>query len=309
MHEHTRDGCKAPIRDGQDQRTPLAPRPPFAANAPVDCGAVPKTQQSCRQRQQRHRRRLTTPAAGAESTTTIPASSSTADAAPSSLEFSSEEAYHDHLRGQGKLPLGFRVGTDGLRFVPAEVPTEVTMNVTAIVLDEVCMGAARERGGGCGVVCRASCRLVELIVVIGYITWLVHLIDGSFRPALVPLRSLYLPLFHQPSLPPFICYREIPQSDPVPSHLAPPLSTNKPSDRWAAVFTRNMFPGAPVIVGKERLAAEGRAIQAIVVNNKVRCWPDTGLLAFAALSLWIVGRTTSSINLSKMLTLIKGWLS
>lgn len=44
----------------------------------------------------------------------------------------------------------------------------------------------------------------------------------------------------------------------------------QPSDRWAAVFTRNMFPGAPVIVGKERLAAEGRAIQAVVVNNKVR---------------------------------------
>ncbi|CAM9876713.1 unnamed protein product [Ectocarpus sp. 6 AP-2014] len=30
-----------------------------------------------------------------------------------------------------------------------------------------------------------------------------------------------------------------------------------------------MFPGAPVIVGKERLAAEGRAIQAVVVNNKI----------------------------------------
>ncbi|CAM9101747.1 unnamed protein product [Scytosiphon promiscuus] len=44
---------------------------------------------------------------------------------------------------------------------------------------------------------------------------------------------------------------------------------DEPSDRWAAVFTRNMFPGAPVIVGKERLAAEGRAIQAIVVNNKI----------------------------------------
>ncbi len=55
-----------------------------------------------------------------------------------SLEFSSEEAYHAHLEGQGKLPQGFRVGTDGLRFVPREVPTEVSMNVTAIVMDEVC---------------------------------------------------------------------------------------------------------------------------------------------------------------------------
>ncbi|CAN0347471.1 unnamed protein product, partial [Ectocarpus sp. 8 AP-2014] len=43
----------------------------------------------------------------------------------------------------------------------------------------------------------------------------------------------------------------------------------QPSDRWAAVFTRNMFPGAPVIVGKERLAAEGRAVQAVVINNKI----------------------------------------
>ncbi len=35
------------------------------------------------------------------------------------------------------------------------------------------------------------------------------------------------------------------------------------------MFTRNMFPGAPVVVGKKRLAEEGRAIQAVVVNNKV----------------------------------------
>ncbi|CAN0531271.1 unnamed protein product, partial [Ectocarpus sp. 12 AP-2014] len=117
--------------------------------------------------------------AGAETTPTISTSSGPPTGAASSLEFNSEEAYHDYLEGQGKLPLGFRVGTDGLRFVPKEVPTEVTMNVTAIVLDEA---------------------------------------------------SIYI---------------------------------------WAAVFTRNMFPGAPVIVGKERLAAEGRAIQAVVVNNKI----------------------------------------
>ncbi|CAM9876645.1 unnamed protein product [Ectocarpus sp. 6 AP-2014] len=74
--------------------------------------------------------------AGAETTSTISTSSGPPTDAASSLEFNSEEAYHDHLEGQGKLPLGFRVGTDGLRFVPKEVPTEVTMNVTAIVLDE-----------------------------------------------------------------------------------------------------------------------------------------------------------------------------
>ncbi|CAN0379258.1 unnamed protein product, partial [Laminaria digitata] len=96
----------------------------------------------------------------------------------SSIEFSSLEEHHKHLEGQGRLPLGFRVGTEGFRFVPEEVPKEVTMNVTAIVLDE-------------------------------------------------------------------------------------------PSDRWAAVFTRNMFPGAPVIVGRNRLAVQDGALQGIVINNKV----------------------------------------
>jgi N-acetylglutamate synthase/N-acetylornithine aminotransferase len=38
--------------------------------------------------------------------------------------------------------------------------------------------------------------------------------------------------------------------------------------RWAAVFTKNMFPGAPVIVGRERLAS-GTPLQAIVINNKI----------------------------------------
>lgn len=47
------------------------------------------------------------------------------------------EEHHRHLEGQSKLPLGFRVGTEGLSFVPVEVPKDVTMNVTAIVLDEV----------------------------------------------------------------------------------------------------------------------------------------------------------------------------
>ena len=75
--------------------------------------------------------------AGEVGAATIQGASSSLDTA--SLEFSSEEAYHEHLKGQGKLPLGFRVGTDGLRFVPQEVPTESTMNVTAIVLDEVCV--------------------------------------------------------------------------------------------------------------------------------------------------------------------------
>lgn len=54
----------------------------------------------------------------------------------SSLEFSSLEEHQGHMEGQAKLPLGFRVGTAGMRLIPREVPKEVTMNITAIVLDE-----------------------------------------------------------------------------------------------------------------------------------------------------------------------------
>jgi glutamate N-acetyltransferase/amino-acid N-acetyltransferase len=45
------------------------------------------------------------------------------------------------------------------------------------------------------------------------------------------------------------------------------LALDEPSPSFAAVFTRNAFPGAPVLVGRRRL--EGRALGAIVVNNKV----------------------------------------
>ena len=37
---------------------------------------------------------------------------------------------------------------------------------------------------------------------------------------------------------------------------------------WAAVFTKNKFPGAPISVGRSRLA-NGGPLQAIVINNKV----------------------------------------
>mmetsp|Transcript_23444 Transcript_23444/g.27119 ORF Transcript_23444/g.27119 Transcript_23444/m.27119 type:complete len:500 (-) Transcript_23444:1061-2560(-) len=44
--------------------------------------------------------------------------------------------------------------------------------------------------------------------------------------------------------------------------------TEGPTDSWAACFTSNKFPGAPIIVGRKRLAAGG-PIQALVINNKV----------------------------------------
>lgn len=42
---------------------------------------------------------------------------------------------------------------------------------------------------------------------------------------------------------------------------------DKPTDSFAAVFTRNAFPGAPVLVGKSRMTNE--RLQAVVVNNKI----------------------------------------
>ena len=98
----------------------------------------------------------------------------------SSLEFSTKEEHRRHLEGQSKLPKGFRVGTAGFRFVPEEVPKEVCMNVTAIVMDEVkctinsssmdeCVarkGCARaglkleDRGGGRGGL--VKCRVEEM---------------------------------------------------------------------------------------------------------------------------------------------------
>jgi len=44
--------------------------------------------------------------------------------------------------------------------------------------------------------------------------------------------------------------------------------TEGPTDNWAACFTSNKFPGAPIKVGRKRLA-EGGPIEALVINNKV----------------------------------------
>jgi glutamate N-acetyltransferase/amino-acid N-acetyltransferase len=45
------------------------------------------------------------------------------------------------------------------------------------------------------------------------------------------------------------------------------LALDRPTPAFAAKFTRNAFPGAPVIVGRRRL--DGPALAAIVVNNKI----------------------------------------
>ncbi len=45
------------------------------------------------------------------------------------------------------------------------------------------------------------------------------------------------------------------------------ISLDRPTPDFAAVFTRNAFPGAPILVGRDRL--KGPALGAIVVNNKI----------------------------------------
>jgi glutamate N-acetyltransferase/amino-acid N-acetyltransferase len=52
------------------------------------------------------------------------------------------------------------------------------------------------------------------------------------------------------------------------------IALEKPTSSFAAVFTRNAFPGAPVIVGRERLREEN--LGALIINNKISnvCAPD-----------------------------------
>jgi glutamate N-acetyltransferase / amino-acid N-acetyltransferase len=45
------------------------------------------------------------------------------------------------------------------------------------------------------------------------------------------------------------------------------LALDKPTESFAAVFTKNAFPGAPVVVGRKRL--EAPRLGAVVVNNKI----------------------------------------
>jgi len=55
-------------------------------------------------------------------------------------------------------------------------------------------------------------------------------------------------------------------SKPLPMNLALIL-LDRPSSDFAAVFTRNLFPGAPVLVDRRRLSEE--AIRGILINNKI----------------------------------------
>lgn len=59
-----------------------------------------------------------------------------------------------------------------------------------------------------------------------------------------------------------------PREAPKPAKMTLTLiALEQPTPEFAAVFTRNAFPGAPVIVGRQRLAEP--TLGAIVVNNKI----------------------------------------
>lgn len=67
----------------------------------------------------------------------------------------------------------------------------------------------------------------------------------------------------------------IPREAPKPARMTlTVIAVDQPTRDFAAVFTRNAFPGAPVIVGRQRLGAD--ALAAIVVNNKISnvCAPE-----------------------------------
>src|SRR3954469_16149537 len=60
----------------------------------------------------------------------------------------------------------------------------------------------------------------------------------------------------------------------VPAEVAKParmtltlIALDRPTPDFAAVFTRNAIPGAPVVIGRQRLAEA--TLGAVLVNNKV----------------------------------------
>ncbi len=66
-----------------------------------------------------------------------------------------------------------------------------------------------------------------------------------------------------------------PREAPKPARMTLTLiASDEPTPDFAAMFTRNAFPGAPVIVGRKRLGEP--AIGAIIINNKISnvCAPD-----------------------------------
>ena len=59
-----------------------------------------------------------------------------------------------------------------------------------------------------------------------------------------------------------------PREVPKPAEMTLTLiALDRPAPDFAAVYTRNAFPGAPVLIGRRRLTEP--ALGAILVNNKI----------------------------------------
>lgn len=60
----------------------------------------------------------------------------------------------------------------------------------------------------------------------------------------------------------------VPREAPKPAKMTLTLiALDRPTPDFAAAFTKNAFPGAPIIVGRKRLNAP--ALGAIIINNKI----------------------------------------
>jgi glutamate N-acetyltransferase / amino-acid N-acetyltransferase len=98
----------------------------------------------------------------------------------------------------------------------------------------------------------------------------------------------------------------LPKEAPKPAKMTLTLiALQEPTADFAAVFTRNALPGAPVILGRRRLDAP--QLGAIVINNKISnvCAPD-GVEASEAVS----AATAALLGLEASAVLLDGgdWL-
>jgi glutamate N-acetyltransferase/amino-acid N-acetyltransferase len=64
------------------------------------------------------------------------------------------------------------------------------------------------------------------------------------------------------------CFEFMPKEAPKPAKMTLTLITlDEPTVSFAAMFTRNAFPGAPILVGRKRLAEP--TLGAVIINNKI----------------------------------------
>ena len=63
--------------------------------------------------------------------------------------------------------------------------------------------------------------------------------------------------------------RELPTLDASMTLTMLSLDDPKGTAAWAAMFTKNAFPGSPVVVGRELLATKGSRVRGIIANNKI----------------------------------------